>query len=292
MKFRHASGYLYIIPAILFMTMLVGYPIVYNVLLSLQQSDIMSFNTGNIVFNNFENYRQVLNDTLFWTALKQTFLFTVFCILFQFVFGLIFALFFNLDFSLAKPIRGLVLVAWMIPLTVTGMLFKFMLSPSIGVINYLMVSLRIVKEPIGWLVSENLALWSIIITNTWVGIPFNMILLSTSMSTIPKELYESAAIDGSTGWNNLIHITLPLIRTAIMAMLMLGLIYTFKVFDLIFVMTGGGPVNATEVLSTISYRLSFNIFNFGQGAAVANILFLILLLVSAGYLKMLDKEDL
>jgi len=291
-KFRHASGYLYIIPAILFMTMLVGYPIVYNVLLSLQQSDIMSFNTGNIVFNNFENYRQVLNDTLFWTALKQTFLFTVFCILFQFVFGLIFALFFNLDFSLAKPIRGLVLVAWMIPLTVTGMLFKFMLSPSIGVINYLMVSLRIVKEPIGWLVSENLALWSIIITNTWVGIPFNMILLSTSMSTIPKELYESAAIDGSTGWNNLIHITLPLIRTAIMAMLMLGLIYTFKVFDLIFVMTGGGPVNATEVLSTISYRLSFNIFNFGQGAAVANILFLILLLVSAGYLKMLDKEDL
>ncbi len=292
MKFRHASGYLYIAPAIFFMTMLVGYPIVYNILLSLQQSDIMSFNTGNIVFNNFENYRQVFNDTLFWTALKQTFVFTLFCILFQFVFGLLFALFFNLDFSLAKPIRGLVLVAWMIPLTVTGMLFKFMLSPSIGVVNYIMVALGIVKEPIGWLVSENLALWSIIMTNTWVGIPFNMILLSTSMSTIPKELYESAAIDGSTGWNNLIHITLPLIRTAIMAMLMLGLIYTFKVFDLIFVMTGGGPVNATEVLSTISYRLSFNIFNFGQGAAVANILFFILLLVSAGYLKMLDKEDL
>lgn len=292
MKKKNLTGYFYSAPAIIFMMLLVGYPIIYNILLSLQQSDIMSFNSGEMIFNNFDNYKQVFSDPLFATALRQTLFFTFFCILFQFAFGLLFALFFNLEFKLAKPIRGLILVSWMIPLTVTGMLFKFMLSPSIGVINYMLVAIGFIKEPIGWLVKENLALWSIIFTNTWVGIPFNMILLTTSMSTIPKELYESASIDGATGFTKLVKITLPLIKPAIMSMLMLGLIYTFKVFDLIFVMTGGGPVNATEVLSTVSYRLSFSLFNFGQGAAVANILFGMLLIVSIGYLIMLDKEEL
>ncbi|NCD06815.1 MAG: sugar ABC transporter permease [Spirochaetia bacterium] len=285
-------GYYYCLPAIVFMLAFVGYPIIYNIILSFQNCDIMSFNSNTNVFNNGLNYKNVINNPLFTTALGQTFFFTFFCIVFQFVFGLLFALFFNLKFRLAEPIRGLVLVSWMIPLTVTGMLFKFMLSPSSGVINYLMLSLHLIKEPIGWLVDENLALWSIIITNTWVGIPFNMILLSTSMSTIPAELYESASIDGANSFVKLIKITLPMIKPAIMSMLMLGLIYTFKVFDLIFVMTGGGPVNSTEVLSTVSYRLSFNQFNFGQGAATANILFVILLIISLGYLKMLNKEEI
>lgn len=288
---RKYYGYFYCLPAILFMVAFVGYPICYNIVLSLQNCDIMSFNSNATTFNWGENYLNVIKMPLFKTALGQTFFFTFFCIIFQFVFGLLFALFFNLKFKLAQPLRGLVLVSWMIPLTVTGMLFKFMLSPSSGVINYMMLSLHLIKEPIGWLVEENLALWSIIFTNTWVGIPFNMILLSTSMSTIPAELYESASIDGANGFTKLIKITLPMIKPAVMSMLMLGLIYTFKVFDLIFVMTGGGPVNSTEVLSTISYRLSFDQFNFGQGAAVANILFAILLLVSLVYLKMLNKEE-
>lgn len=284
-------GYFYCLPALIFMIIFVGYPIVYNIILSLQNSNIMSFNSGVTEFNNGQNYKDVISSTLFTTALIQTFYFTFFCIILQFLFGLLFALFFNLDFKLAKPLRGLVLVSWMIPLTVTGMLFKFMLSPSDGIINYIMLSIGLIKEPIGWLVSDKLALWSIILTNTWIGIPFNMILLSTSMSTIPQELYESASIDGARGLTKLFRITLPLIKPAIMSMIMIGLIYTFKIFDLIFVMTGGGPVNSTEVLSTISYRLSFSQFNFGQGAAVANILFGILLIISLGYLKMLNKED-
>lgn len=284
-------GYYYCLPALIFMVAFVGYPIVYNVILSLQNCDISSFNSGANGFNHLQNYKDVFSNSLFSTALFQTMYFTFFCIILQFTLGLLFALFFNLKFRLAEPLRGLILVSWMIPLTVTGMLFKFMLSPSDGVINYIMLTIGLIKEPIGWLVSEKLALWSIIITNTWVGIPFNMILLSTSMSTIPTELYESASIDGATGITKLIKITLPMIKPAIMSMIMLGLIYTFKVFDLIFVMTGGGPVNSTEVLSTMSYRLSFSQFNFGQGAAVANIQFGILLVISLIYLKMLNKEE-
>ncbi len=285
-------GYAYTLPAVLYMLFFVGYPVIYNFGLSLQDVNIMTFNQGTSHFTGLENYINLLREPLLLLALKQTLFFTLFCILFQFIFGFLLALFFNLKFSLAEPLRGLVLVSWMIPLTVTGMLFKFMLSPSDGVFNYILLCTGLVKEPIGWLIREDLAMWGVIMTNTWVGIPFNMILLTTSMSTIPNELYESASVDGASGLRKLFFITLPLLKPAIMSMIMLGLIYTFKVFDLIFLMTGGGPANSTEVLSTVSYRRAFENFNFSEGAAVANILFFILLLVSLFYLKMLNKEEL
>lgn len=285
-------GYFYSIPAILFMLVFVGYPIIYNFSLSVHNVNMSTFNKGIVEFVGIKNYVVLFKEPLLITALKQTFFFTVFCILFQFILGFMFALFFNMKFTLAKPLRGLVLVSWMIPLTVTGMLFKFMLSPGDGIVNYILVHFGIIKEPIGWLLKENLAMWSIIFTNTWVGIPFIMILLTTSMSTIPNELYESADIDGAGGLRKIFSITLPLIKPAIMSMIMLGLIYTFKVFDLVFVMTSGGPGNATEVLSTVSYKKSFTLFDFSQGASVANILFIILFLISLVYLKMLNSEEL
>lgn len=285
-------GYLYSIPALLFMIFFVGYPIIYNFTLSFQNVSSATFATGTVKFTGLKNYVNLLRAPLLLTALKQTFIFTLFCIIFQFIIGFMFALFFNLKFSLAKPLRGLVLVSWMIPLTVTGMLFKFMLSPGDGVINYLFMQWGFIQAPIGWLVNEDLALWGVIITNTWVGIPFNMILLTTSMSTIPSSLYESADIDGAGGLRKIFSITIPLIKPAIMSMIMLGLIYTFKVFDLIFVMTNGGPGNSTEVLSTVSYKKAFELFEFSQGATVANILFLILFIISLFYLEMLHKEDI
>jgi len=288
---KHNTGYAYCLPAFLFMVFFVGYPIFYNLALSLKNVDVMTFNQGAEKFVGLENYRVLLADPLLALALKQTLFFTVFCILFQFVLGFLFALFFNLKFTLAEPLRGLVLVSWMIPLTVTGMLFKFMLSPSDGVINYILMRIGLVQEPIGWLIREDLAMWGVILTNTWVGIPFNMILLTTGMSNISPTLYESASVDGAGPFRKMWNITLPLLKPAILSMIMLGFIYTFKVFDLIFVMTGGGPVNATEVLSTVSYRLSFDQYNFSRGATVANILFVIMMGISFVYLKMLRKED-
>lgn len=284
-------GYFYSVPAVLFMLFFVGYPIVYNFSLSFQNVNISTFNNGTAKFVGLKNYIELLHEPILITVLKHTLYFTVWCIILQFIIGFVFALFFNLKFSLAKPLRGLVLVSWMIPLTVTGMLFKFMLSPGDGVINYMLMNIGLIKEPIGMLIREDLALWGVILTNTWVGIPFNMILLTTNMSTIPNELYESASVDGAKWYHQLFFITIPLLKSAIMSMIMLGLIYTFKVFDLIFVMTNGGPGNATEVLSTISYRRSFDQLNFSEGATVANFLFIILLLISFIYLKMLNKEE-
>jgi multiple sugar transport system permease protein len=135
-------------------------------------------------------------------------------------------------------------------------------------------------------------MFSLIVANTWIGIPFNMILISTGLTTIPPELLEAASIDGANKRQSFFHITLPMLKPVIESVLILGFIYTFKVFDLVFVMTNGGPVNSTHLLSTYSYKLSFTLFKYSQGAATANILFLILFVVSIMYLKFVydDKE--
>jgi multiple sugar transport system permease protein len=118
-----------------------------------------------------------------------------------------------------------------------------------------------------------------------------MLLISTGLNNLPKDVFESASLDGANSFQKLIHITLPLLRPVLLVVLMLGFIYTFKVFDIVFVMTGGGPINSTEVLSTLAYRLSFNEFNFSLGAAAANVLFLILLVISIFYLYLINRDE-
>ena len=132
----------------------------------------------------------------------------------------------------------------------------------------------------------------VIIANIWIGIPFNTILISTGLTTIPQELYESAAIDGANGRQAFFRITVPLLRRTIESVLVLGFIYTFKVYDLVYVMTSGGPVNSTHLLSTYSYKQSFELFNYSVGSAVANMLLVILLLVGIVYLRItMSGED-
>ncbi len=196
-----------------------------------------------------------------------------------------------MKFRLAPFLRGLMMVSWLIPLTVTALLFKFMMASNEGVFNQLLISWGMIDNPIPWLSDPKIAIWSVIIANIWVGIPFNMLLISAGLSSLPEDVYESASLDGANAFQKFIHLTLPLLRPVITVVMMLGFIYTFKVFDLVFVMTGGGPVHATEVLSTVSYRYSFDEFQFSMGAASANVLFFILLLVSLVYLRLIKKDE-
>ena len=221
----------------------------------------------------------------------NTLLFTVSCLLVQFIIGFALALFFNKNFSFAKPVRGLLMMPWMIPMTVTALIFKFMFSTDVGIINYFLKSIGLISANIEWLTSPNTAMIAVIIANIWIGIPFNTILISTGLTTIPQELYESASIDGADGRQKFWRITLPLMRPTIESLLVLGFIYTFKVYDLVYVMTGGGPVNATHLLSTYSYKLSFEMFQYSMGSAAANVLLVILLLVGIVYLKITMKGE-
>lgn len=281
---------LYVVPALALMLGLIGYPILFNIKISFQDFTLTTLSSGNTPFIGFDNYINIMDKDTFWKALRNTLYFTMWCIVLQFIVGFALALFFNLKFKLAGVLRGMTLVAWLVPTVVTSLLFKFMLNQN-GIINYFLSRFGIVDAPVAWLTDPTLAMWSLIIANVWVGAPFNMMLLSTGLSSLPTNIYEAASIDGAGKFKKFLFMTLPMMKPVILVVVMMGFIYTLKVFDLIFVMTGGGPVDATEALSTLSYRLSFSQFDFGSGAAVANVLFVILLVISLVYLRLVRDDE-
>lgn len=284
--FKHENvGILFALPAFVYMLIVVGYPIISNIVLSAQNVTVRNLARGTKNFVGLNNYIVLFRDEVFRLTISNTLKFTVYSLLFQFIIGFALAVFFNKNFSFAKPIRGLLMIPWMIPMTVTALIFKFIFSTDVGIINYLLHSLGIISENIEWLTNPNIALGCVIFANVWIGIPFNTILLSTGLTTISQELYESAAIDGANGFQRFIKITLPLLRPTIESVLVLGFIYTFKCYDLIYVMTSGGPVNSTHLMSTYSYKLSFEMFDYSMGSAAANVLLVILLVVGMVYLK-------
>jgi len=285
------KGYIFVLPALIFMLAFVGYPIIYNFILSLRDVNVTTFSQPVKPFVGIENYIEVFKDPAMPISIWNTLVFTIGSISIQFIIGLGLALLFNLKFKLSEPLRGLMVVSYLVPMTVTALLFKFMYSTSGGIINELLMKFHLISQPIGWIIDSKTSMFSVILTNSWVGIPFNMLLLTTGLSNIPYDLYEAAKVDGANVIQRFFKITLPSLRPAILSVLVLGFIYTFKVFDLVFVMTNGGPVNSTELMSTFAYKLSFTQFSFSRGATVANVLFAILFCVSLGYLKLIKEDE-
>lgn len=284
-------GILFVLPAFAYMLIFVGYPIVRNIVLSFQDVTVRTLTKPDKPFAGLANYIEIFQDPVFIRSLVNTLIFTVCCLVFQFIIGFLLALFFNQNFRTSKVVRGLLLIPWMIPITVTALIFKFIFGTDVGILNYALQGLGLIKENIDWLTSTNTAMFALICANVWIGIPFNMILISTGLTTIPAELYESAALDGAGKVQTFLRITLPLLRPTIESVLILGFIYTFKVYDLVYVMTSGGPVNSTHMLSTYSYKLSFELFKYSKGAAVANVLLVILLIVGVFYLRATKEEN-
>lgn len=284
-------GLLFALPALLYMLIFVGYPIVSNIILSMQNVTVRNLSKGVKKFVGLDNYVALFQDEVFVKAIGNTLLFTVACLFVQFIVGFALAVFFNKGFKFSKAVRGILMIPWMMPMTVTALIFKFMFATDVGIINYFLRSIGIISENIEWLTTPGTAMTAVIIANIWIGIPFNTILIATGLTTIPTELYESAAIDGAGGFDRFIRITVPLLKPTIESVLVLGFIYTFKVYDLIYVMTSGGPVNSTHLLSTYSYKLSFELFQYSKGSAVANVLLLILLAVGVIYLKITLKGE-
>lgn len=287
-KRRRREAYGFVLPAFFYMLLVLGYPLIYNVILSFKNVDVKNLTKGGSVFVGFQNYIDLFQNDTFILVLRNTFVFTIACLVFQFTIGFAFAIFFSQKFRLSGPIRGIVLVSYMMPMAVTGLLGKNMFANA-GLINDLLGKIGIVGPE--WLVDTSTALIAVIIMNCWVGIPFNMLLLISGLTSISGEVYESASIDGANWGQRFVYITLPMMRGSIMAVLMLGFIYTFRAFDLMYIMTAGGPLNATDVLGTYSYMLSFTQFQFSKGSAVAMVLFVCLFIVGLFYLQLLSKED-
>ena len=288
---RTREGYSFILPGFIYMIVVLGYPLVYNVILSFENVNVKTFASKAYTFIGFQNYVDLFHNSTFLLVLKNTFVFTFYCLLFQFSIGFIMALFFSKKFTLAGPIRGMILVAYMMPMSVTALLGKNMFDKSSGVVNDLLMKTHIISAPVDWLLQPNTAMAAVIAMNCWVGIPFNMLLLTSGLTNISNDVLEAAEVDGANHWQRFWKVTFPLLKPAIMAVLMLGFIYTFKAFDLMFIMTSGGPLNSTDVLGTYAYDLSFKQYEFSKGSATAMVLFLILLVIGFFYLRMVATED-
>ena len=273
----------FLTPAIAFLLLFFGYPIIKNVTMSLQEYTTKTFYTGEAPFVGVDNYIAVIRSSVFTTALLNTVLFTVGSIIGQFTIGLALAIFFKKRFPLSGVMRSLLLLPWLLPMIVSSAIWKRMLDKDSGVINQVLGLLHLDAVP--WLTSTSVALIAVIMVNIWLGIPFNMTILYSGLQDIPDELYEAAALDGAVGWKAFRNVTWPLLRPVVSVVLILGVVYTLKVLDIILGLTGGGPSNATETLATQSYKLSFANFEFGEGAALGNILVIIALVFALVYLR-------
>lgn len=285
------EGYAFILPGFIYMVVILGYPLIYNVYLSFRNVNVKTFASKTDAFIGVQNYIDLFHNATFLLVLKNTFVFTFWCLLFQFTIGFLMALFFSKKFTLSGPIRGMILVAYMMPMSVTALLGKNMFDKSSGVINDLMMRVGLINAPVDWLLQPATAMAAVIAMNCWVGIPFNMLLLTSGLTGISTEVLEAAEVDGANRWQRFWHVTFPLLQSAILAVLTLGFIYTFKAFDLMFIMTSGGPLNATDVLGTYAYNLSFKQYEFSKGSAVAMVLFCILFVIGLFYLKMVASEE-
>jgi multiple sugar transport system permease protein len=282
---ERALQLLFVAPAVLYMLAFYGYPVVKNVLMGFQEYTTRTFFTGEAPWVGLANYEAVTSSAVFGKAVTNTVLFTVGSIAGQFTAGLLIALFFHRRFPGSGVLRSLVLLPWLIPLIVSGAVWKWILDQDNGALNRGLQALHLVDGRPGWLTSTSLALVAVVMVNIWIGIPFNATILYGGLQNIPGELYEAAALDGATGWRAFRHITWPLLRPVVGVVLVLGVVYTLRVLDIILGLTGGGPANATQTLATQSYQLSFVEFDFGQGAALGNLLVLLSLLCAVVYLR-------
>ncbi|NUR02756.1 MAG: sugar ABC transporter permease [Streptomyces sp.] len=281
----------FLAPLALYLAAFYVYPLYRNLDLSLRDYTVRSFVAGDAPFSGLDNFRTVLDDPTFGPAMRHTMIFTFVSIVFQYVAGLALAVFFNRHFRLAGTLRALFLIPWLLPLIVSASTWSWMLNSESGVVNY---ALHLVgMSPVNWLDSPDWALTSVIIANVWIGIPFNLVILYSGLQNIPGELYEAASLDGASAWQQFRRITFPLLRPVSAITLLLGLVYTLKVFDLIWIMTKGGPGDASSTLATWSYQLGFGTLlpKFGPGAAVGNILILIALVFGLLYIRVQKRQE-
>jgi len=281
---QQLTGWLFLSPAIAYLLFAFALPIVYNVMLSFEQTSPATIANFTAPWAGLDNYRAVFNDPTSRDAIVRTFEFTFGSLLGQFLIGFALALLFSLRFPGRTLARSLIIVPWLLPLIVTGVIFRFLFQAEGGAINQVLTSLGLVDSPVQWLNDPHLAFWTILVANIWLGVPFFTLLLYSALQDVPAEIKEAAVIDGAGAWQRLRLLIVPIILPVIEVTLLLGFVFTVKVFDLVIGLTGGGPANSTQLITTWSYNLSFQVFNFGQGAALNNVLLALALICSPLYL--------
>ncbi len=278
-------------PLLAYLLAFYAFPLYRNIELSLHDYNLRAFVQGNAEFVGLKNYADIIGSDTFGKAVTNTVLFVIVSIVFQYGLGLALAVFFRQSFRLSGVLRALFLVPWLLPLIVSASTWSWMLNSDNGIVNAALQAFGIGQ--INWLTSPGTALTSVIIANIWLGIPFNLVILYSGLQNIPTDLYEAASLDGATGLQQFRRITFPLLRPVSAITILLGLIYTLKVVDIIWVMTTGGPGDASTTLAVWSYREAFGTGqpDFSPAAAVGNLLILIALAFGFLYLRVQRRQE-
>jgi multiple sugar transport system permease protein len=288
----HGKGFdiLLVVVGLGFLVAFAGLPLVYNVLMSFQQVDMFTLGALLRPWVGFDNYIAVINQPEFWLVVRNTLVFVVASIGAQFTLGFALAVFFMQRFPGSSIIRGLFLVSWVMPALAVGAIWSWILAADSGVLNFILKSLGIIEQNIFWKSDPNFSLWAVTIANIWLGLAFNMLLLSVGLAAIPRDLYEAAEIDGANAWQRFWKITVPMMRSTIGAVLALGLIYTLQQFDLFPPLTEGGPANSSMVGQVWAWQQSFRLYDFARGATISVMMVVLVLIASVIYVRSTRQE--
>lgn len=275
-------GFALLMPSILVMGIFILFPLLYVVWLSFNQRDLF---TPTMTFVGLDNFRRILADSEFWTSLRTGVIFAGASVGIQVILGLTLSLALNESFAGRGIARTIALVPYMIPTVVAALMWKWVLNDLYGIVNYTLQTVGLIRTPILWFGSPDMALLTVILVNVWSFYPFVVIALLARLSAIPRELYEAAQVDGASVWERFWHVTLPQLKSIILIVILLRGIWMFNKFDLIYLLTRGGPLGSTQHLPILAYTKAFTNFQLGQAAAVAVMIFVILAVTSVLYLR-------
>nr|WP_231967808.1 sugar ABC transporter permease [Thermanaeromonas toyohensis] len=233
----------------------------------------------------------LLRDSRFLSATTNTFTFTLVSVALELILGLSLALLMHKSYRGRGLVRAAALVPWAIPTVISAMMWKFLYNDQLGAINDILLRLKIIPAYQAWLGSEKTALAAAIIADVWKTTPFMALLLLAGLQVIPEELYEAATVDGASRLKQFTRITLPLLKPAILVALIFRTLDAFRVFDLIYVLTGGGPGNSTETLTIYAYKTLFRNLDFGLGSALSVVIFFMVFGISLIYIRLLSTDE-
>lgn len=281
---RTVAPYMYLAPTIILLAMLMLLPMIIVVRYSLLDNVIMN---KNPVFIGLQNYTSVFADEIFRLSVGNTLYFTIMSVVFHLLIGLSFALLLNsklINGTVRSIFRVFYIMPWMFTATIIAIIWRLLLNPS-GIINYILTTLNIMSSNIEWLSSSKTAIHAVTFINIWAGYPFYMVSLLAGLQGVPGELYEAAVIDGANESQKFWYVTIPHLLPIIISIAMLDFIWTMQVFPLVWMTTGGGPIHATEMLSTFTYKLAFSRYKFSLASASAVIVLLLSMSVALFYVR-------
>lgn len=265
-------GYLFLIPSLILFLVFVAYPVLNTLKTSFYSLRVQNIATGG-KWVGLANYKKVLSDGNMWQSLRFTVFFTLISVVLETIIGMVCALIMNREFRGKSIVCGSILVPWCIPTIVSGLMWSYMFAESYGIINQILEMLGL--PPASWITGRGTPFWSVIIADVWKTTPYMGLLMLSGLKMVPLEYYEAASIDGAGKIKQFFYITIPSIRQVLLVAIMFRTISSFRIYDLIKVLTNGGPGTATTSLTMYTMQQYFSFGNYGYGSTLAVITFVV-----------------